>query len=753
MAWFANMIQKMLDFTNILNASIAATWMVLAVFALRLLLKKAPKWTRVALWGIVAIRLLLPFSIESAFSLIPSAETVPQEIMRYEQTQLKEPAYLDVISNPVISGSVSINLEQTAERLQIQMIHATFIWLMGMGILFLYTILSYWTLHRKVDTAVWYRGNIFQSENVSSPFVLGIISPRIYLPFQMDTQDMEHVIAHEQAHLKRKDHWWKPLGFLLLAIHWFNPVMWLAYILLCRDIELACDEKVIKMMGNEQRADYTQALVSCSINRRVIAACPLAFGEVGVKERVKNVMNYKKTTFILIPVALIVFTLLAVCFLTNPKKTVSSDIYAHKGYTVIYQQPIELTLSVDKTLLPDAIYTKDGYEFEKGEVVAYHTDHTTIYLQKVMLSNESDEQLYFFFDYSYDISNYGSFISPLYVKDEKSLVIGYMSLISRDLKDGKNTYPGALSVRGEGPGEVIVFYVSKDACKAAEEKLEISITCNQIFYAKKGYEEEATGQVVYRPQEMLSTSAKMTGVFDSYLYIPQGDANYRYERSDINISTVTTDKQIHSFTEKAEPTDVDWKVYALKEYPDLSAVLAVAGTDYQYVYRYSPAKRSEPDALEKAIEARYVVHMDGDVTNGQETWEAFLDKVEKGNAASVRLAQYFTLDRERCSEEYYEANKEDYPVLYLFDLYFDGEIYTLEWKEGNKEYVRNYRYLMHYTGESPTANASFDTYSRYVLVNDRNVTWEDIQKGMFSSYHGDYIAHNTVYVDLFYKPK
>ena len=172
----------------------------------------------------------------------------------------------------------------------------------------------------EVDTAVRYKDNIFQSENVSSPFVLGIINPRIYLPFSMNEQDMEHVVAHEQAHICRKDHLWKPLGFFLLTIHWFNPLMWLAYVLLCRDIELACDEKVIKGLGNEQRADYTQALVACSVNRRRIAACPLAFGEVGVKERVKSVMNYKKPAFWVIIIAVNVCVGVAICFLTNPKQ-------------------------------------------------------------------------------------------------------------------------------------------------------------------------------------------------------------------------------------------------------------------------------------------------------------------------------------------------------------------------------------------------------------------------------------------------
>ena len=195
-----------------------------------------------------------------------------------------------------------------------------YIWIFGMIALALYTVISYWRLRRKVDTAVRYKDNIFQSENVSFPFVLGIIKPRIYLPFKMNGQYLEYVVAHEQAHICRKDHWWKPLGFLLLMIHWFNPLMWLAYVLLCRDIELACDEKVIKELGNEQRGDYTQALVACSVNRRMIAACPLAFGEVSVKERVKSVMNYKKPAFWVIIISVIVCVGVAVCFLTNPKQ-------------------------------------------------------------------------------------------------------------------------------------------------------------------------------------------------------------------------------------------------------------------------------------------------------------------------------------------------------------------------------------------------------------------------------------------------
>ena len=306
-------------FLKIVNMSISASWVVVAVLALRFCLKKAPKWVNVLLWGIVAARMVFPFSIESVLSLIPSAETISPTIMMEQSPSVQTgvPALNHVI-NPVISGSFTPAPGASANPLQIWIPVLAGIWLFGIVALFLYSAVSYCRLRRKVCEAVILRDNIYQSENVCSPFVLGIIRPKIYLPYHMDSREVGHVIAHEQTHIRRKDHWWKPLGFLLLTIHWFNPLMWLSYVLLCRDIELACDEKVIGKMGNAQRADYTQALVACSVDRRLIAACPLAFGEIGVKERVKSVMNYKKPAFWIVLVSVIVCAVIAVCFLTNP---------------------------------------------------------------------------------------------------------------------------------------------------------------------------------------------------------------------------------------------------------------------------------------------------------------------------------------------------------------------------------------------------------------------------------------------------
>ena len=295
-------------FLKILNMSAAASWIAAAVLLLRCCLKRAPKWVNVLLWGFVAVRLLFPFSIESALSLLPRTEVI-------------RPA----VTNAPVQGGAVTAIGTTAAAASSTAASApsiwtilAWVWLAGVAVLLLYGAVSSLCLHRRVREAVRLRGNIYQSERIDSPFVLGTICPKIYLPYHMDSCGWQYVIAHEQAHLRRGDHLWKPLGFLLLTIHWFNPLMWLSYVLLCRDIELACDEKVIKDLECGQRADYMQALVSCSVSRRRIAACPLAFGEIGVKERVKSVMNYKKPTLWVTLLAVALCVVLAGCFLTDP---------------------------------------------------------------------------------------------------------------------------------------------------------------------------------------------------------------------------------------------------------------------------------------------------------------------------------------------------------------------------------------------------------------------------------------------------
>lgn len=371
-------------FLKLVNMSISAGWLVLAVLVLRLILKKAPKWVNVFLWGIVALRLICPFSIESALSLIPSQETISPEIMMNWTPEIStgiEP--LDQVVNPVISTSFAPEPSASANPLQILIPVAANIWLLGVLAMLIYTAVSYLSLRRKLRTAVILQNNIFQCETVHSPFVLGVFRPRIYLPYAIEGQNLHHVVAHEQAHIRRKDHWWKPLGFLLLTVYWFNPLMWVAYVLLCRDIELACDEKVIAQLGNDQRADYTRALVTCSVNRRMISACPLAFGEVGVKERVKSIMNYRKPAFWVVLLALIACVAVAVCFLTDPvdpaEDTIETDgMQMHQvSYPYATEDGYNLLIGADgvyeiQVSLPDSgggVVNADGSSFKKGEKV------------------------------------------------------------------------------------------------------------------------------------------------------------------------------------------------------------------------------------------------------------------------------------------------------------------------------------------------------------------------------------------------
>lgn len=306
-------------FLKLLNMSITASWLVLAVAVLRLLLRKAPKALRVVMWALVGIRLVLPFSFESILSLVPSSETVPAAIM-YSQTPEIEsgiPA-VDAIVNPVISDSLAPAAIDSANPLQVTAFIATYVWLAGVAIMLLYTAVSYIRVHKKVREAAPLEGKIWLCDRISSPFILGVFRPRVYIPSSMREQDMEYVLAHENAHLKRRDHLWKPLGFLLLSVYWFNPILWTAYILLCRDIELACDEKVIKELGIEIKKPYSDTLINCSVSRKMISACPLAFGETGVKGRIKSVLNYKRPAFWIIIASVAACIVVSVCFLTDP---------------------------------------------------------------------------------------------------------------------------------------------------------------------------------------------------------------------------------------------------------------------------------------------------------------------------------------------------------------------------------------------------------------------------------------------------
>lgn len=309
-------------FLKILNMSVNAGWLVLAVLAVRLILKKAPKAITVLLWALVGIRLLCPFTLESALSLLPSGETVPEQFLSAEAERITVHLSGQIDWTQPVIDSVTVPAPPTElpsdPSISLTALVAL-VWLAGVALMLLYAAFSYLRVRLSVREGMHLKDRLWLCDHIASPFILGIIRPKIYIPSSLEASDLEYVIAHENAHLKRRDHWWKPLGFLLLCIHWFNPLLWLGYIFLCRDIEFACDEAVLRQLGMESKKRYSEALLGCSISKKTLTACPLAFGEVGVKARIKSVLNYKKPALWIILAAVLACIAVAVCFLTDPK--------------------------------------------------------------------------------------------------------------------------------------------------------------------------------------------------------------------------------------------------------------------------------------------------------------------------------------------------------------------------------------------------------------------------------------------------
>ena len=368
-------------FLRFLNLSITAGWMVLAVLLLRLCLKKAPRWITCVLWGLVALRLILPFTIESPISLIPTAQTVVSTegsddttpvvdsglsaidkplndwLQAPVETPVEKPSQSPIVQSPVPSLPTDTNVDtnvdtdtdtntdigtdttpiapdkepqapteetkpetvKTVSRMEKILNAVAPIWLVGIGLMLAYELFSLIRVRSRVWDAVRLRDNIWQSDRVASPFIFGLFRPRIYVPYGLEEPVLEQVLSHERAHLHRRDHWIKPFAFTLLAVYWYNPLLWVGYILLCRDIEVACDERVVRGLDDDNRRQYATALLQCGVERRSIAACPLAFGEVSIKQRIKSVLNYRKPLLWVIIASLVVCAVAAVCLLTVPK--------------------------------------------------------------------------------------------------------------------------------------------------------------------------------------------------------------------------------------------------------------------------------------------------------------------------------------------------------------------------------------------------------------------------------------------------
>ncbi len=311
---------------TLLNMSLTASYTVLAVLLARFLLKKAPKWVICALWSLVALRLVCPFTIESVLSFIPKADPIPTNIV-YDTIPAIDSGIpiVNNVVNPFISHTFAPNFGDSVNPLQVVLFIGGILWILGMACILFYAAIGYLRLNRRLYERVPLQDNIYLCDNIDTPFILGIIKPKIFLPSYLDQSTIDCVIAHEQAHIKRKDHLWKPLGFLLLTVYWFNPLLWLAYKLFCQDMEMACDQRVVATMNTEEIKTYSSALLSCGTVHRNLGVTPLAFGETHVKTRIKSILHYKKPTFWIMIVAVVTCVAIALCFLTNPKTTITEE--------------------------------------------------------------------------------------------------------------------------------------------------------------------------------------------------------------------------------------------------------------------------------------------------------------------------------------------------------------------------------------------------------------------------------------------
>ena len=782
-------------FLQVVNLSYSALWIVAAVVLLRVVLRKAPRWLHVLLWALVGLRLVLPFSVESSLSLQPSAKVIRPAVMKSGAPEIHTGI---AALNYMVNDNINY-VNQSRDWLQILAV----IWLVGLMGMLVYAAVSYGRLKRRLRPLNLFSEGVFTCENLSFSFILGVFKPSVYVPNTVSEAEMTYILAHEQAHIRRKDHIWKPFGFVLLAIHWFNPALWLAYILLCRDIELACDEKVIRELGSDQRADYSQTILNCGISRRRIAACPLAFGGAPVKTRIRHILNYKKPAFWVILLAVLALCTAAVCLLTVPWESGQLIMDGYIFQQVEYKEQLPNgSKEIGRVLdAPDAeirgenlpkkylglpVYRHESYPRKlyiptsKGFLCFYSAQWEgepesaqiwVDYLDDPGNMKESETYLLEFPEVTFRYApgavtaERNGEVSELFVGMPIWNVFftdlngdGY-SEICATVSFGSGIIDEHVVVMDYWDGQLYTLW-ERGNYDYTLRMVDGVLICDQWVYPQKELVKSGPLTMInssFMPWSlwiadvaMEHSDAKLKGIFDNFLFLEgENGLTYRYERAGAYGETLTQGVLLDSFTERAAPKNVQWEIYAFQEIPARTSVMAVADGVWRFRYDYSPARAASPDALEQAKAEGYAVMQDGEPTFGQELWQEFYEKSQRGEPASIQIARWYTLDPKRCDAAYYEANKEDYPAIYYEEIRFDGKFYqVLDWQD-NRSYIPTYEYLLRFETEVGTQYSKDEpqTVIRYVLTHDANVRWEDLFHGMISSAMGAYIEHDSVWVE------
>ena len=865
---------------KLFNMSLTASVVICIVLVLRLILKKVPKVVSYALWSVVLFRLLCPISIESDFSFFnllgtPTKDSgtvssvieyIPENIVHTEYPSVTMP--IPGISN-VINEALPQGQEQlVADPLEAPTSFATYIWMIGILVMVIYSIVSYIRLHQTLLSSVKLHDNIYLADSISSPFVMGLIRPKIYLPSSLSEKERDYIILHEQHHIRRGDHVVKLLSFIALCLHWFNPLVWVAFIQSGKDMEMSCDEAVLRKLGEDIRVDYSASLISLATGRRIIAGAPLAFGEGDTEGRVKNIAKWKKPAVWVIVVAVIVCVVLAVCLITNPMNRdtmllgaeyrITETLYSTgdtdytdndspsvcitadyclwerhgdnpgewlmigqlEPYALTEKELKQYTAKSDSWRrrcnvgeITDAYILRDNGETTCNFFLAFTTksgdvllgygiedvsergqgasDDTSLYwLCRLESTFDSYGKTGMFFDRSLSTSVGGDvdiFFTWTNAYIPRYTIVGFewdkseytdAIVVTPDDSDEKKDFGFAVFSHNEDESgyRLLQCYTYKDnglaqgevficpdlAVMDVKEGLGTKKTYARVEFKRHLVNGDPSGfavrVIVLEDDEpvletdqseviMTPTTANITGAFDGYLYVPIVGENYRYEIIFDDPASVTKGSLMYQFTEKADPSDVKWRVYAVDDYPDRSVVLAEAGDDYVHLYRYSPSKAVDPALLEQAKEDGKIVLEDGYATSGQALWNTFYKLAGEGKHISADIVHYHTMENGNYDGTYYEAYKEDYPAMYEFELIHDGGIYTMKWNEYGTEYVRTYKYLRKFETTIPTPQSAKEPVrvTKYVLTNDADATLDELWHGVASSHLGDYIDFYTIY--------
>ncbi|MCM1180939.1 MAG: M56 family metallopeptidase [Clostridium sp.] len=556
-------------FLKLLNMSITAGWFILAVLCIRLILRKIPRWLICLLWGAVAVRLICPFSIESRFSMLPSAEPVKSSTVVEGEVQNHIPSIdsrLSIVENavnPMLTETFAYDKAASVAPWQVVTYIAGWVWTGGMVFLLVCAVGSMRRLRKFVEEAVCVRDNIYICDAVKSPFILGIARPRVYLSSSMHEEDMNYIIAHETAHLQRKDHWWKALGYLLLCIYWFHPLGWVAYAMFCRDIELACDEKAAKTMTFQEKKEYSKILLSCTRQKRLVMVCPLAFGEVGVKERVKAVLNNKKPALWMIAAAAAVCVVLAICFLTNPTK----------------KYPVRITIPAGST---QSVCYSDAEISPKGDTLTIYAGEGLGDTEIKLLPVEANEEN------AYDETPYITQGMPVKIDVEKGAWFKIGVNVQNQTGESRDVYVSVENVEvriasgkssgqtPDGKAAAQEGNLEKNSSSQAEEpQTEESQAESDAMREIKLYEQPEADKVC------IEVMPPMIREWNSYYYIPDGEAQQW-----LSEQMETLDVEGNSF-EPSDPAvriweghrDIGWQIF----YQDM-AVRVFEGGYLYYIY-------------------------------------------------------------------------------------------------------------------------------------------------------------------------